>query len=329
MESKKILIVIGILVAVVLVMGALIGPLSGTIDLDGSEEPSYSVEDKTGEKLEFEEPPERIVSFMPSNTELLFYLEVGDRVVGVDDYSDYPEEARELPNVGDSEGVNYEKIVDLEPDVVVISEAVVNMREYLENYGLKSFVTGGNTLEDVYSDLELLGEMCGVPERGEDKAQELRSRMDEITEDTRDIPEEERIDVLYISGIFQGINTPGEGTFQNTLLTDAGFNNIASDKSGWATISEEEIIDRDPEMIIAPDHLEPQVSEYTEKDSWKNITAVEEDRIHFVDGDVISRPSPRLVDAQEVLVDLLESAETTSAYLINTWSFHCKEEVKA
>ncbi len=323
MESKYVLAAVGVLVAVVFIIAALLGPLSGTIEQDDQEdEQSFVVEDATGNEIRFDEPPERIVSFMASNTELLFHLEVGERIVGVDDFSDYPEEAVAIQNVGDSLEVDYEKIVDLEPDVMVITEAVIHMRDEMENYGIKCFVTGGNTLEDVYSDLELLGEMCGVPERGEEKAQELREDMNDITEDTKDLPEYERVDVLYISGIFEGINTPGEGTFQNTLFTNAGFNNIASDKIGWATISEEDIVMRDPDVIIAPYYLEESISEYTEKDSWQDITAVVEDEIHFVDGDIMSRPGPRIVEAQETLVDINEEAETN---LSLSWSISSKE----
>ncbi|MBS3816590.1 MAG: ABC transporter substrate-binding protein [Candidatus Thermoplasmatota archaeon] len=345
MEKRNLFIAIGVLVVIVLVIGAVLGPLEGSLTGSDSQEDegddsgdsqdqqrNYTVKDATGEEIEFKEPPERIVSFMPSNTELLFHLEVGDRVVGVDDYSNYPEEAKELPKVGDSMEVDYEKIVDLEPDVVVITEAVSHMKQQLEEYELRTFVTGGETLEDVYSDLRALGEMCGVEEKGEEKAQVLEDEIDNITEETRDLPEEERIDVLYISGVYQGINTPGEGTFQNTLLTNAGADNIASDKEGWTTISEEEIISRDPEVIIAPGYIESDVKEYTEKDSWQNITAVEKDQVYFVNGDVMSRPGPRVVEAQQTLVDLLDGSEKADTSLaeagtLEKWSISSTKKI--
>jgi len=311
MEKTKMFFAIGIAVALVLVISAVVWSLPGALEFDGSQddEDSLVIEDATGEEVSLEAPPERIVSFMPSNTELLFHLEVGERIVGVDDFSNHPEEALDLPKVGDSLEVDYEKIVDLEPDVVVITEAVTHLREQLKEYGIKTVATGGETLEDVYSDLELLGEMCGVEERAEEKSQDLREKMDEITDETRDLSDEKRIDVLYISGTYDGINTPGDGTFQDTLLTNAGGHNIASDKDGWSQIDESEIIDRDPEVIIAPYHLEQDLEEYTEKDSWQDITAVEDNEIHFVDSDVMSRPGPRIVEAQETLVEILQNGE--------------------
>ncbi|MFP4608831.1 MAG: ABC transporter substrate-binding protein [Candidatus Aenigmatarchaeota archaeon] len=317
MENRMLIIGIGVAVAVILVLGAVLGPLTSTIDIDGSQdEENYRVEDATGEKVEFEESPERIVSFMPSNTELLFYLDLGERIVGVDDFSNHPPEVNEkiqsgeIKTVGDSLEVKYEDIVELEPDVVMITQAVIHMRETLDDYGIKSVVTGGETLENVYSDLKILGKMCGIEEEAEEKAQGLKEEMDRITKGTRDLPDEERVDVLYISGINEGINTPGEGTFQHTLLRNAGFNNIASSETGWHTIPEEDIIEAEPEVIIAPNYLEKDVEEYTDKESWQDIPAVENDDIFFVDGDIMSRPGPRVVEAQETLVGIMEEAES-------------------
>lgn len=316
MEDRKMFITLGILVVVVLISALVVGALTGriNIDTDGEDEENGEivVEDATGKEVQLEEPPERIVSFMASNTELLFHLleeDEQDRIVGVDDFSNYPPEAQDLPSVGDSFNVDYEKIIELEPDVVVINQAVSHMRGELEDYGEKAFVTSGESLDDVYSDMKLLGDLCGIPEKAEEKAYELEEEMVEITNETRDLPEEERVDTFYISGAGSEINTPGNDTFQDTLLTNAGANNIFSDEQGWRNVGEEEIIDREPEVIIAPEYLQNEVEELTEKDSWGGIPAVENDDIYYVDGDMISRPGPRIVDIQEDLVNILEGVE--------------------
>ncbi len=316
MKDRKMFMTLGILVVVVLISALVIGALTGriTIDTDGEDEENGEivVEDATGKEVQLEEPPERIVSFMASNTELLFHLleeDEQDRIVGVDDYSNYPAEAQDLPSVGDSFNVDYEKIIELEPDVVVINQAVSHLRGELEDYGEKAFVTSGESLDDVYSDMQLLGNLCGIPEKAEEKADELEEEMVEITNETKDLTEEERVDTFYISDAGNEINTPGNDTFQDTLLTNAGANNIFSDKQGWSNVGEEEIIDREPEVIIAPEYLQIEVEELTEKDSWGDIPAVENDDIYYVDGDMISRPGPRIVDIQEDLVNILEGVE--------------------
>ncbi len=265
---------------------------------------SISITDARGKTITFNSPPKRIVSFMASNTEILFHLGLGDRVVGVDKYSNYPPEVNEVPKVGDAYNVDYEKIVSLNPDVVLITKANTNMISSLKEYDLKVFVTGGNTIDDVYTDIELVGKMCGINEKAERIVDDLKSTMNTITSDTRDLKKSKRPNTFYISGTYQGIYTPGNDTFQNTLIQKAGCNNIASDKEGWTTISEEEIIGDNPEIIIAPNYLKNSVNDLAKKESWQSIKAVKEDQIFFVNGDMMSRPGPRITEAQLRLVNI-------------------------
>ncbi len=267
------------------------------------------ITDARGESVVFDSPPERIISFMASNTEILFYIGQGDRVVGVDDYSNYPSEVKDLPQVGNAYQVDYEKIVNLSADVVVISKGNINMVEPLEEYGQKVLVTGASTVEDIYDDMMMLGEMCGIPEEAESLADDLKNDMDETASLTEDIPYSERPDVLYITSTYQGVWTSGNDTFQNTLLSNAGMDNIAADKSGWTTISEEKIIDEDPEVLVAVNSTKDAVLEMTEKESWSDISAVKNNEIYFVDDDILSRPGPRVIEAQKRLVNITADIE--------------------
>ncbi|MBS3790095.1 MAG: ABC transporter substrate-binding protein [Candidatus Thermoplasmatota archaeon] len=296
---------IGILVVLVL-LGS--GSVMSAQFEDIQDSKEITVTDARGVEVTFEEPPERIISFMASNTEILFHLEVGDRVVATDEYSDYPPEVNDLPKVGDSFSVDYETIIDLEPDVVVTPWYNTEMIETLKDNNLTVVATASTTLEDVYSDMKLLGEMCGIENRAEEKVGDLRSEMENITEDTRNLPKEERIDTFYITGI-EPIYTPGNNTFQNTLIEKAGGRNIAGEENGWWTISEETIIAEDPEVIIAPDRLEDDLEELVEEDHWQDITAVENEEIHYIDGDIMSRPGPRIVNAEENLTEIISEVE--------------------
>jgi len=264
---------------------------------------SITVTDARGETITFETPPERIISFMPSNTEILFYIGEGDRVVGVDDFSDYPSEVNGLPTVGDSFSVDYEKITELEPDVVVTPSFNTQMIDYLENIGHTVVATNSNTLEDVYTDMRLLGAMCGIEEEANQMADDLEDEMDEITQNTADLPQEERVDVFYIASVGP-IYTPGNHTFQNTLIQNAGGNNIADQGDGWWEISKETIIYEDPDVIIATEDLEGQVQNLSEDEVWQGISAVENDEIYYVNDDIFSRPAPRVVEAQSTLTDI-------------------------
>ena len=264
---------------------------------------SITVTDARGEDVNLEAPPERIISFMPSNTEILFHIGEGDRVVAVDDLSDYPSEVNDLPTVGDSFNVDYEKITELEPDVVVTPSFNTQMIDYLENIGHTVVATNSNTLEDVYTDMRLLGAMCGIEEEANQMANELEDEMNEITQNTADLPQEERVDVFYIASVGP-IYTPGNHTFQNTLIQNAGGNNIADQGDGWWEISKETIVDEDPDVIIATEDLEGQVQKLSEDEVWQGISAVENDEIYYVDDDIFSRPAPRVVEAQSTLMDI-------------------------
>lgn len=265
---------------------------------------TIEIVDARGERVVFDSPPDKIVSFMASNTEMLYYMGLGEKIVGVDDYSNYPPEVEKLPKVGNDNQVDYESIVNLSADVVVITKGNLNMIEPLEEYGQRVVVTSATTVDDIYEDMKMLGKMCGISEEAEDMASELENEMEEVTSITSDIPYDERPDVLYITSTYQGIWTSANDTFQNTILSDAGLDNIASEKSGWTTISEEKIIEKDPDVIVAVNSTKDPVMEMTEKGSWTDISAVKNDEIHFVDDDVVSRPGPRVVEAQKELANI-------------------------
>ncbi len=264
-----------------------------------------TVVDARGIEVTFDAPPERIVSFMASNTELLFHLGLGDRVVAVDDYSDHPAEVRGLPKVGDAFTINYELIVDMAADVVVTAVYNTDMIDYLEGIGQRVVATGATTVDDIYGDMVLLGRMCGIESQAEEMADGLRDEMARLTEDTRELSPEYRPRVLYVVSTYQGIWTTGGGTFQNTLLTNAGGNNIASEKVGWIALSEEEILVANPEVIIATETVKNDLCIILEKTSWSEISAVKNENVFYVDDDIMSRPGPRVVEAQGTLVEFI------------------------
>ncbi|MFO7991419.1 MAG: helical backbone metal receptor [Thermoplasmata archaeon] len=283
----------------------------GLVNFDNvsAEDNAINITDARGETVEFESPPNRIVSFIPSNTEILYYLGLGEYVVGTDDFSNYPEEVMSLPKVGDSFSVNYEKIVNLSADVVVIPAYSGDVIDTLEIYNQTIVATSSTTVDDIYSDMKMLGKMCGVDDVAENKADGLKAQMEDMKAEGDEI-EDENIDVLYMT-YTDPIYVPGGDTFQDTLISNAGGHNIASNKTGWPTFSEEEVLAADPDVIIAPESLNSSVNELIEKDVWKEISAVKNDHVYFVDDDIMSRPGPRVVDAQQNLLDIMREVEAS------------------
>ncbi len=267
---------------------------------------SISVVDARGVEVTLEAPPERIVSYMASNTETLFHIGVGDRVVGVDHFSNYPPEVDGLPKVGDLEH-DTEQILYLEPDLVVAASYNTALIEDMEQHGVPVFATSSTTYQDIFDDMRMLGEICGVKETADLLATDLEEKIDDIT---KNVPQEDRPSVLYVTDTSGGIHSVGNHTFIHTLLDRAGFENIAADKDGWITYNEEDIIAENPDVIITSESMKDSLEAYIGKRSWRNITAVELDQVYHVDDDLISRPGPRVVQIQETLVEIAEEAES-------------------
>ncbi|MFO8109728.1 MAG: ABC transporter substrate-binding protein [Thermoplasmata archaeon] len=296
---KKILVLA--MLAVLIFMGFSTPAIGG--------EEGISVVDARGIEVTLDSPPERIVSYMPSNTEILFHIGVGDLVVGVDDHSNYPPEVDNLPKVGDLEP-DIEHILYLEPDLVVTAFYNNQLIESMEYHGIPVFATGATTYDDIFEDMRMLGHICGISETAEQMASQLEDEFHEETKDTRNVPYDERPSVLYITGTWEGINTVGNGTFIHTLLDNAGFENIAADKAGWLTYNEEEVVAQDPDVIITTEGMKGVLSDFIEKDSWQGVTAVELDQVYYVEDDLVSRPGPRAIEGQENLVELAEGSES-------------------
>jgi iron complex transport system substrate-binding protein len=265
--------------------------------------------DDMGRGVTINEIPQRIVSHVPSITEMLFALGLGERVVGVSDYCDYPEEARSKTSVGNYFNPSIENIVALEPDLVLTdghSEGIIQLDE-LEppiNY----MVIDPKYIDGVFEDLELLGKVTGT----EDEAEELiESMQDSIANVLALVEGSPRPKVLYIIDATDLTFpwTAGQGSFIDAFITMAGGGNIAARAQGaWVQLSLEEIVDADPEIIILPaKHGTAFTSPETlmEHPVWQGTTAVKEGGIFIIDDDLVSRSGPRIIQGLEELARII------------------------
>jgi iron complex transport system substrate-binding protein len=255
-------------------------------------------------------PAEKIISMAPSNTEILFAVGAGSQVIGRDEFSDYPVEAAELPSIGGGFGdYNLEAIVDLEPDLVLAAE--INTPEQvkaLSDLGLTVFFLANPTsLDEMYLNLLTIAELTGHLDDTEVLVKDLQDRVaavDDAVASADDTPTAfYELDATDPSAPW----TAGAGTFIDTLITQAGGQNIASDLEGqYLQLSIEEILVRDPQVILLGDAAYGITPEsIQERSGWSNLSAVVENRIYAFDDNLVSRPGPRLVDGLEQLAKLL------------------------
>lgn len=264
--------------------------------------------DDAGRVVVLDGIPQRIVSLAPSNTEILFAIGAGDRVVGRDEFSDYPEEAASIPSIGGSMGeFSVEAIVALEPDLVLAAE--INTPELihqLEDLGVTVYyLRNPTTLEEMYTNLENVAKLTGNDVS--ELVESLKARVAAV--------DEKIAPLSYRPNVFYEIDatdpnkpwTYGPGTFGDLLIDRAGgFNigNLAFDP--YPQLSLEQIVVANPTIIILGDAMWGVTVESVKgRAGWEAIAAVQDGNIFPIDDNLISRPGPRLVDGLEALARIL------------------------
>lgn len=267
-----------------------------------SEGAPYTVVDDRGVEVTFDEVPEKIISLQPSNTEILFELGVGEQIIGATDYDTYPEAAQKIERVSTSTVINAERIVELDPDVVVAytigEEAQIAQ---LEDAGLKVFViASATTFDDVYSDIIQLSKVMGVEEKGEEVVADIKAQIETVQEKTAAIDTKKK--VYYEVSPAPDLWTTGSSTFQQEIMDQANVENIYAGQASWISVTEEDVITRNPEIIITPaTYMENAVEEILGRTGWDKIKAVTDKTVYLVDGDIMSRPGPRIGEAVEIM----------------------------
>lgn len=265
----------------------------------------YTVTDDRGEELEFEQAPETIVSLIPSNTEIVFALDAGDQLVGVTDYDNYPEAAQDIERVSDSVEFNAEKIIQLDPDVVLAystGEAPPALTQ-LEDADIPVFVIESATsFDEVYGDIEQIASVLAKEEKGAEVIEGIQTQIEDVQERLAAVEEQKEVYVEISPS--PEIYTTGKSTFQQEILNHAQVTNVFDDLEGWPNISEEEVITRDPEVILTTvSYVEDAVGDIEARDSWSAVEAIENGEVHFIDSDITSRPGPRIGEAVQLVAE--------------------------
>jgi len=247
--------------------------------------------------------PERIVSIGPSNTEFLFALEAGDRLVGVDDFSDEPAAAKSKEKVGGVK-VNVEKVLALQPDLVVSVRVSDGALERIAAQSIPVLVVDPAGVEDAIRTARLLGQAVGAD--GAKLAADMRGRLDAVRAKAATVAKKRvfhEIDASDPTKLF----TVGPGSFIHEVIELAGGANIAArTTSPYPQLSPEEIVRADPEIIVLADAAYGMTAEQVAaRPGWGSITAVRTRRIVPVDANLMSRPGPRLPDAAEAYLAIV------------------------
>ncbi len=205
--------------------------------------------DDIGRAVTIDRIPQRIVSFGPSITEILFALGLEEKVVGVGDYSDYPEAVKLKPKIGNAFNPSLEKIVELEPDLVLtVKQEQLNIE--LDALGIKFIVLDPEDIDGIFRDIELVGEVTGTKKRAEELIKDMQDSVSQVLEQVKDVA---KVKVFFIVDATDLTLpwTAGTGSFIDALITMAGGENIAAQTPGaWVQFSLEQIVSSAPDIII-------------------------------------------------------------------------------
>lgn len=265
------------------------------------------VTDDTGATLRLKEPARRIVSLAPHITETLFAAGAGDRVVGVVDYSDYPEAARRLPRIGGYSKLDLEAVAALKPDLAVgwASGNSLAHVEKLRALGIPVYLVQPGRIDDVAVNLERYGELAGTPDAARAAAADFRTRLAGLRTQYGTRP---KVRVFYQIWK-QPLMTVGGGQVISDAIRLCGGENIFADLKLLAPkVSIEAVLAADPEAIVASGMSEARPEWVDDWRQWPSMTAVKHNNLYFIPPDLIQRHTPRLAEGAARLCTHLETA---------------------
>lgn len=262
----------------------------------------YPVEitDDFGNMVKFEKAPDTIISLAPNNTEILFALGLGDKVVGVTSFCDYPEEALAVEKIGDFNGINLEKIIELNPDLVLNygpGDADDNAR--LKEAGIQMLAFLPESIDAVINTINTIGQATGSTEQSKELTNNMMAKKDEILDLVKNADKKK----VFYEIWHDPLMAAGPGSFMDGLITLAGGTNIAENAEGdYAQYDLEQLIERNPEVYLTSADMPDKTPEsMMARPGFENIEAMKTGNIHVLDANITSRSGPRIVEALELV----------------------------
>ena len=271
-------------------------------------EPAVTLTDMTGREITLDEPATRIVALTPSDCEILYAIGAGDLLVGRGKYCDYPAEVLDIPAVESGSDTNIEQIVELQPQVLIMStmSQTDEQVQQLEAAGIHVVVSDAQDIDGVYTAINMIGELVGKQDEAASVVESMQKTFDEIKANAGDGTK-----TIYfeVSPLEYGLWTAGTGTFMDEIANMMGLKNCFSDVEGWAGISEEQVLERNPDYILTISMYygegPTQEEENASRAGWENVTAVKNGKILNLQNNELSRPAPRLAEGAKALYDFV------------------------
>jgi iron complex transport system substrate-binding protein len=263
-------------------------------------------EDQAGRRMVVPDTPKRVVALAPSITEIIFSLGRQDRLVGVTQFSDYPPEAQQLPKVGTYVHLDLEKIVSLTPDlcIAVKDGNPIDVVRRLEDIGIPVYAVDPRGFSSVMDAVARIGQVMNAVDEAGRLVGDMKQRIERVSTLAAKAAHQPR--VFFQIGI-SPIVAVGSGTFINELIVTAGGKNLSAGETAYPRYSTEQVLALSPEVLIITSMTRGGMFDKIKAqwESWPQMPAVQNHRIHVVDSDLFDRPTPRMVAGLEYLFALI------------------------
>lgn len=263
-----------------------------------------SITDDFGNTVTLEKTAERIVSLAPSNTEILFAIGAGDSVIGVTTYDDFPLDVLEIEKIGDFNGINLERVIELQPDLVVnYGDGITEETQRLVDAGITIVGFEPESIEEIIETINRIGILTGKSKEADALVQEMLNKEAELLAKIEGLEKKK----VFYEIWHEPLMAAGPGSFVDQLITLAGGTNIASDAdSEYPQFDLEQLIERNPEVYLTANDLpEKTADSIKQRPGFENLDAVKNNQIYLLDGNILSRPGPRIIQALELLIEAI------------------------
>jgi iron complex transport system substrate-binding protein len=261
--------------------------------------------DDLGRTVTLDGVPQRLVSISPACTEILFGLGLGEKVAGVTEYCNYPEEALSVDKVGTFTNPNLETIVALGPDLVLAAGGLQKeLLDRMEALGLNVYVVDPTTFAETVETIREVGVITGAEETADEVADDMQARAETIADNVKQKMATGAATPKVFYEIFYENNvwTPGSDSIISDLVGLAGGSNLGdADSSDYYEFSVERLVAEDPDVYLVGSGSMASPGDITSRPGWDGIKAVRDGRVYVVDEDLVYRTGPRLIDGLETI----------------------------
>ena len=277
-----------------------------------AEDGGVTVTDMKGRAVTLAAPATRIVALTAADCEILCAMGAGDALVGRGEYCDYPASVLDVPSVQSGMETNLEQVIALSPQVLLMGTMAQSEEQVrqLEAAGIRVVVSEAQDIQGTYDAIAMIGTLLGKADEAAALTAGMRTQLAALAQTAAGTG---KTVYFEVSPLQYGLWTAGSGTFMDEIAGLLGLTNIFADVQGWAEVSQEQVIQRNPDYIVTISMYFGEgptpVEEILSRAGWENIAAIRNGLILNLPDNELTRPGPRLADGAQMLSDWIEQSQ--------------------